>query len=298
MGSSDRPTLVFGTSGQVALALRALLPEAVYISQEACDFEHPESIVAVLAKHNPSVVINPSAYTQVDLAEKEFEKALKINAEAPKKMAEWCRLNGASLVHFSTDYVYRGDGDHFHLEDEKPDPPNRYGLSKLAGDQAIAASGCHYVILRTSWVFSPWGKNFMKTMLTLGAEREALSVVNDQIGSPTYAPDLARAVVAITEHPKFQDKTVSGVFHAINQGITSWHGFAEEIFNQARESGLALRLSALNGIPSSSYPTPAVRPKNSRLDTNRLFETLNVRLRPWQEALAEGITEYARLKNP
>ncbi|NJL25166.1 MAG: dTDP-4-dehydrorhamnose reductase [Calothrix sp. SM1_5_4] len=199
------PVLVFGSNGQVAQALKALLPEAVFLSRTECDLERPGQAAAALEKHKPRVVINAAAYTEVDKAESENERsrAHQINAAAVQEIAFWCARNDVSLIHYSTDYVYPGDGDLPWSELAPVAPRNHYGQTKLDGEAAIRSAGCHHVILRTSWVFSPVGKNFVKTMLKLGLEREHLSVVDDQVGSPTYAPDIARATLRVLGHPHF-----------------------------------------------------------------------------------------------
>lgn len=284
--------LVFSSEGQLALSLRKLLPEAIFVPHAECDFAEPQNVVRVLDSIRPHLVINPAAYTQVDQAEKEKSLAQKINADSPREIANWCARNSASMIHFSTDYVYDGGGVEVRDELEAPSPLSHYGFTKLLGDQAIARSGCHHVILRTSWVFSPWGKNFVRTMLKLGGERTSLSIVADQVGAPTYAPDLAAAAFAIAAHPEF--KKHEGVFHCTNSGFTSWFGFAEEIFRQARRQGFELKVNQVHPISTSAYPTPAKRPLNSRLSLERLERCFGVRMRPWGIALEECLTQLKK----
>jgi dTDP-4-dehydrorhamnose reductase len=277
--------LVFGGSGQVARALREFCPEAVFTARPECDFEKPETVLSALARHNPTLVLNPAAYTEVDKSETERELALQLNARMPGAIAHWCRENGASLVHFSTDYVYSGTGDEFWKESDQPGPLNWYASSKLEGENVIQVVGGHHVILRTSWVYSPWGKNFVRTMARLGRERESLDIVNDQFGAPTYAPDLARAVAALIRHPDFRKR--AGVYNIANSGITNWHAFASRIFDRLKNRGEALRVKTLNPISTEQYPLAAQRPRNSRLDTGRIETDFGIRLRPWTEALDE-----------
>lgn len=281
--------LVFGRNGQVARALGAACPEATFTSQPDCDFERPETVIAALERFKPAIVVNPSAFTEVDKAETEYDTALRINAHVPNLIAKWCRDQGASLIHFSTDYVYSGTGDSFWKETDKPGPLNKYAQSKLEGEKAIQAADCHHFILRTSWLYSLWGKNFVRTMLRLGQERETLGVINDQFGAPTYAADLARAVVSLIRHPEF--RKYGGIYNIANSGITTWHGLAARIFDTLRSRGQTLKLNQLNAITTEQYPLPAERPKNSRLDTSRIAGDFGIKLRPWEQALDECLTE-------
>lgn len=289
MGSFKRRLLIFGSQGQVASALKSIVPDAICISQAECDFGDPRSISAVLDSFRPTLVINPAAYTDVDNAEIDFERAKLINGIAPGKVAVWCAANSASLIHFSTDYVYSGEGDHPWSEESETNPINKYGETKLMGDKAIQASGCHYVILRTSWVFSSKGKNFVKTMLKLGVEREELNVVADQFGSPTSALDLASAVAKIINHPGFS--ATSGIFHCAGAGYTSWHGFAEKIFELAKPLDFPLKVKRVVPILSRDYPSRASRPKNSRLNTDKLKATFNTELPSWHESLSHCLRD-------
>lgn len=289
MGFSDSAILVFGVGGQIASALRDLIPQATFISQSECNFAEPKSVVPLLDAKRPKLIINCAAFTQVDLAETDFESAQKINADSPAEIAKWCARHESSLIHFSTDYVYSGKGDQFRDETEPPAPINRYGMSKWLGDRAIIASGCHHIILRTSWVFSPVGKNFLKTMLSIGQQKEELNIVSDQIGSPSYAPHLAEAAIAIARHPDF--KRHCGVFHCVNEGTTSWFDFARFIFSTAEEMQLPVRVKRVNPILSSDFISAAQRPLNSRLDTKKLERTFSISLPAWKQAVVECLTQ-------
>lgn len=278
-----KDVLVFGTNGQVSRALRSYFPQALFISRAECDFEKTVQITEVLEKYRPNLIINPAAYTEVDKAETEGERAELINARAPAIIAQWCAERNASLVHYSTDYIYQGSGQKCWSEQDPVDPQNAYGTTKLHGEEAIRQSGCHHVILRTSWVYDSSGKNFFTTMLRLGRERELLRVVNDQIGAPTYAVDLAEATKRMCDESNFSRG--SGVFNLANAGSTSWYGFASLIFEILRSKGVDLKVVNVEPILSSDYPTPAKRPLNSRLDTQKFKETFGFELRAWDAAV-------------
>lgn len=277
--------LVFGSQGQVARALRER-PEAsswIFLGQKDVDLSQPDAILQALNAHNPDVVINPAAYTAVDKAESEKSQAEAVNAQAPEVIAGWVAAHNRKLIHFSTDYVYPGDGESLWTEGSPTKPQNWYGETKLRGDQAVSRSGASAVILRTSWVYSDSGANFVKTMLRLGAERPELKVVADQVGSPTSAHDLAHVTLQIVQNKSFPKSPE--IYHAAGQGFVSWHGFAEEIFRQARELGFPLALQKLLPISTAEYPTPAKRPLNSRLDQSKLKNNLGIALPPWQDSL-------------
>ena len=281
--------LVFGREGQVSSALSNLMPDAQFTARDTCDLERPEDIERELNQHRPRVVINPAAYTAVDAAESDRDRALRVNAEAPGVMARWCKRHAASLIHFSTDYVYPGTGREPWTELDATGPLNVYGESKLEGERAIEACGGHHLILRTSWVYDAFGQNFVRTMLRLGREREELQIVDDQIGAPTYALDLAVATLKILTHPQFLRS--SGRFNIANVGQTSWFEFARVIFARWRALGQSLKVESVRAISSAEYPTPARRPQNSRLNTDKLDRQFGIRLRPWDEALVAALEQ-------
>lgn len=298
--------LVFGKTGQVGSSLLELtgeiahtgklpggcrLEEWTFLGPEELDLSSPSALNSVLQELKPQVLINAAAYTAVDKAETERDLATAVNAQAVGVMARWCAANGASLVHYSTDYVYPGFGEKPWTEEDRTGPLNHYGQSKLEGEKQILESGCHHVILRTSWVFAASGSNFVLTMLRLGAERPELKVVNDQIGSPTSAMDLARATLHILQHPQFRERRIGGIYHLAGRGFTSWFGFAEQIFSRAKTLGLRLKLEKLTGIPSELYPTPAKRPMNSRLNQSKIERDFGWQSAPWQDALEEVLEE-------
>ena len=279
--------LLTGANGQVGWELRrslSTLGQVVAVDSRAMDLADPAAIRRVVAEVQPRIIVNPAAYTAVDKAESEPDLAHKVNAEAPGILAEAAAQSGTLLVHYSTDYVFDGSGDAPWQEEAATGPLNVYGATKLAGELAIAASGCRHLIFRTSWVYGGRGSNFLLTMQRLMAERPALKIVADQIGAPTWCRSLADAtaqVLAQVSSPgRGADKPVPwGVYHMTNGGETSWHGFAEAIRDLA---GLACELSP---IPSSDYPPPARRPLNSRLDNGKLARVFGIRLPDWQTAL-------------
>ncbi len=272
--------LVFGSSGQVATALRNAATEHAIIAlgRDAADLRDPGACAAAIDAHAPDAVINAAAWTAVDAAETHEAEARIINADAAAAMARTCARNAIPLVHISTDYVFDGAGTAAFLPTDAPAPLGAYGRTKLAGEDAVRAAGGVHAILRTSWVFSAHGTNFVKTMLNLGAARGALNVVEDQIGGPTPAADIAatclQIAAALRDAP---DKT--GTYHYGGAPATSWAGFAREIFARAELD------VAVTGIPTSAWPTPAARPANSRLDCSTLAVAFGIAPPDWQAGL-------------
>ncbi|MFZ9890190.1 MAG: dTDP-4-dehydrorhamnose reductase, partial [Myxococcota bacterium] len=240
----------------------------------------------------PQVIVNAGAYTAVDRAEDDQPNAASLNALAPKNLAELAKAHGALLVHYSTDYVYDGSGQVPRREDAPPAPLSVYGRTKLEGDQHIAASGCEHLIFRTSWVYATRGHNFIKTMLRLGQEREVLSVIDDQWGAPTSAELIADVTAQAITATRGSD-VPSGVYHLVAKGETSWHQYASYIFFVARElrPDLPLQVRDVKAIPTSAYPTPAVRPLNSRLDCSKLERTFELTLPDWRLGVRRTLTE-------
>ncbi|WP_321783594.1 dTDP-4-dehydrorhamnose reductase [Paraburkholderia sp. J94] len=284
--------LVTGINGQVGFELlRSLqgLGRVVGCDRAALDLDNPDAIRRVVREVKPTIIVNPAAYTAVDKAESDVEGATRLNVQAPAVLAEEAKQLGAALVHYSTDYVFDGTKDSPYVETDAVNPQNVYGRTKLEGEQAIAASGCDHLILRTSWVYGRRGKNFLLTMLKLGAEREELSVVADQIGAPTWS----RTIATTTAHVVAQGLAAqrsgntnwwrerSGVYNLTAAGATSWHGFTEAIL------GIAMgdKAPKVLPIPASEYPVPAKRPANSRLAGDKLAQTFGLRLPQWDEAL-------------
>lgn len=255
--------LVFGRTGQVATELARLAPDATFLGREAADLSAPESCAAAIRDRLPFAVINAAAWTAVDKAETEEAMARVVNADAPGAMARACTKLGVPFVHISTDYVFDGSGVAPWTPSDPVAPQNAYGRTKLAGEEQVAKAGGPHAILRTSWVFSAHGANFVKTMLRLAATRDRLTVVADQIGGPTPAADIARTCLALAEG-LIADPKKSGIYHLSGSPDISWAGFAREIFAQA---GLAV---TVEDIPTSAFPTPAKRPANSRMDGSTL----------------------------
>lgn len=290
--------LIAGAQGQLARAMIELAPSAADVTafavgRPALDLTAPASVLNALADFKPDVIVNAAAYTAVDKAESEPDAAMALNADGPRRLAEAAERMGAALIHVSTDYVFDGSKSAPYVEDDPTAPLGSYGRSKLAGEAAVRAAARRHVILRTAWVHSPFGANFVKTMLRLAGERPEIRVVDDQIGSPTYAPHLAQAILAIARTlSNDPDDARWGTYHAAGTGAVTWCGFAREV----------MRVSASLGGPSANvvpittadYPTPAKRPANSRLDCTRLADTFGVALPPWQEGVAECVTRLLR----
>ena len=280
--------LLFGKNGQVGWALqRALAPLGNIIaldrnSLEYCgDLSNLKGIAETIQVLKPDVVINAAAYTLVDNAEIEPKIAKLINATSVEIIAEESKKVGAWFIHYSTDYVFPGSGDVPWQESDRPSPLNYYGKSKLDGEKAVQDICSKYLIIRTSWVYSRRGNNFIKTMLRLGVEREQLSVINDQFGAPTSADLIADCTAHIIH--TLQDKSVtSGIYHLVANGVTTWYDYARFIFDEARDVGIKLSVSKLDAISTSSYITPAVRPKNSRLNTEKIQKVFNLTLPDWK----------------
>lgn len=286
--------LLTGVNGQVGHALRTQLADyqVTALSRDQLDLSNADQIRQVIQQVKPQLIINPAAYTAVDKAESEVELAHAINATAPQIMAEEAAKLGAQLIHFSTDYVYDGTKTAAYVETDTVNPVSVYGKTKLAGEDAIRAVGLPHLILRTSWVYGAYGKNFLKTILRLAAEREELRIVADQVGAPTNSTNIAEAVASLVKVLDAQDISFTGTYHLVNTGEVSWHGFASEIVSQysalqAERGWPALLVKTISPIATTDYPTPAARPANSRLDTHQLKQVFGVALPAWQVGLRE-----------
>lgn len=289
------PILIIGAQGQVGSALMALCENAIGVTRKEIDLENLDFFSHENAGMKPSAIINAAAYTAVDKAEAEEIKAHQVNAVAPSMLAAYCKLHDIPFIHYSTDYVFDGTGAAPWHEEDMTSPNNAYGRSKLAGERRIAAIGGKYLIFRTSWVYDETGKNFLNTMLRLGAERDELRIVNDQWGAPTYARHLAEATLQALENASQSPRFPSGIYHLCGGGETNWHHFARQIFSLARKQKLPLQINNLQGIATEEYPTPAMRPKNSRLNCDKANQVLGVRLPHWEEALEECMERRASL---
>jgi dTDP-4-dehydrorhamnose reductase len=282
---------VIGGEGQVARSLREAATGRADIvfgfsSRAEVDLLNPASVDRALAAFRPDVVINPAAYTAVDKAESEPDQAFAINRDGAGAVAAAAVVCGAPVIHFSTDYVYDGTKPVPYVESDPVAPQGVYGASKLAGEQAVAAANPKHVVLRTAWVYAPFGANFVRTMLRLATERDRLRVVDDQVGCPTYAPDIAEAVLAIAARIAGQRwrPEHAGVTHLAGPDALSWCGFAREIVGQAALRGG--RSVPVDAIATADYPTPAARPANSRLATARLADVFDIRLQSLETSLA------------
>ncbi len=291
--------LLFGKGGQVGWELqRSLAPlgELVALdadSQDFCgDFTNLKGIAETVRSIAPDIIVNAAAHTAVDKAESEPELAHTINALAPGVLAQEAKRCGAWLIHYSTDYVFNGSGDSAWLETDPTGPLSIYGKTKLAGEEAICAAGCKHLIFRTSWVYAARGGNFAKTMLKLAQERDALKVINDQIGAPTGA-DLLADITAHAIRTAQQRPDVGGLYHLVASGQTSWHGYASYVIDFARQAGVEIKVApeAILPVPTSAFPLPAPRPKNSHLDTRKLQNTFDVHLPHWHSGINRMLTE-------
>ena len=280
--------LVTGKNGQVGNELVKLSTEYPQFDFEftdvaELDITNADLVSNFFTKRKPVCCINAAAYTVVDKAETDQALALKINAEAVGILAENCAKVGAQFIHISTDYVYDGLATTPYLEDHEVSPVNFYGFSKLEGEKLAFEKLPSTVIIRTSWVYSFFGNNFVKTMLRLMSERDSLNVVGDQVGSPTYAADLAAAIMQIVVQQQTTGQSFGGIYHYSNDGIISWFDFATEI------KALGNKNCGVNAIPTSSYPTPAKRPAYSGMNKDKIASTFNIKIRDWKDSLKECI---------
>ena len=293
--------LLLGKNGQVGWELqRSLAPlgEVLALDRQSTthcgDLSQPERLAQTVREWRPDVIVNAAAHTAVDKAESEPDVARCLNATAPAALAQAAAEVGAWLVHYSTDYVFNGQGDLPWQEGDATGPLSVYGQTKREGEQAIATSGCKHLIFRTSWVYAARGGNFAKTMLRLAAERERLTVINDQHGAPTGADLIADVTAhAIRQVMANSAPTLAGIYHLVASGETTWHGYASHVIAQARHINpeLGLRVSDIAPVPTSAFPTPAQRPLNSRLSTHKLQQAFGLVLPPWQQGVNRMLAE-------
>ncbi|MBN8905275.1 MAG: dTDP-4-dehydrorhamnose reductase [Rhodospirillales bacterium 69-11] len=284
------PILVTGGTGQLARALDAAAPDRVRrVGRPDFDFDRPETLDARFAAIRPALVVNAAAYTAVDAAEDDAEAAYRANRDGPATLARLCAEAGIPLIHVSTDYVFDGAKGAPYVETDPVSPQGVYGASKLAGEQAVLASDAQATILRTSWVYAAEGKNFVRTMLTVGATRDRLTVVADQRGCPTTAADLAAAILAIADRIAASGwrPDYGGVFHAAGSGETTWFGLATATFEEAARHGA--KVPEVAPIATADWPTKARRPADSRLDCGKLDAVFGIRLPPWRDSLVRTI---------
>lgn len=277
--------LVTGANGQLGKCLQelsVLYPAInfVFVNSKELNITIKEDVTALFSASSFDYCINCAAYTAVDKAEEDFEEANKVNVLGVEYLAEACQKNNTTLIHMSTDFVFDGKVSEPYSETDNTNPLSVYGLTKRNGELKIQDILDNYFIIRTSWLYSEYGNNFMKTMLKLGSERDDLSIVSDQIGSPTYAKDLAQVILEIiTSNIKNY-----GVYHYANEGVTSWYGFAKAIFDMSNTKVI------VNEIPTSAYPTPAIRPKYSVLDKSKIVETLKITIPNWEKSLQKALS--------
>ena len=293
--------LLLGKNGQVGWELqRSLAPlgEVLaldrYSTTYCGDLSKPQQLAQTVLDYKPGFIVNAAAHTAVDKAESEPELAKVLNADAPAALAQAAAEVGAWLVHYSTDYVFDGSGTHARQEGEGTGPLNVYGQTKLDGEKAIVASGCKYLIFRTSWVYAARGGNFAKTMLRLAQERDKLTVINDQHGAPTGADLIADVTAhAMCRVLNTQNITFSGVYHLVASGETTWHGYASHVIAQAKSQRLELgwQVGEIAAVPTTAFPTPAARPLNSRLCNTKLQQAFGLVLPPWQQGVDRMLAE-------
>lgn len=288
--------LLLGKSGMMGGDLLVCLENSGFsitrIGHNELNFEFPLKIPSTIAKLGPDAVVNCAAYTAVDLAEKEPSKAFTINRDAPKALAIVCHDLKIPLVHISTDYVFNGKLERPYTEEDPPSPISTYGKSKWEGERAIRDILENHIIVRTSWLYSKRGKNFVKTILQLAHQKSELRIVNDQFGSPTWTKDLAEAVATILRQISLDSKKVIwGTYHYCGKGETTWHGFAQAIVEEASRYE-TLRTSRIVPISTREYPTPAERPKYSTLDCRKIEENFGVNIKPWRESLRFMLKEF------
>lgn len=292
--------LLLGKDGQLGWELqRALAPLGALVAsgrepgvEPRVDLADADALRGLVRSLGPQIIVNAAAYTAVDRAESDLDLAHAVNGVAPGVLAQEAALNGAWLVHFSTDYVFDGSGSTPWAEESPTRPVNAYGRSKLAGEQAIRTAGCHHLILRASWLHSPRGVNFARTMLKVAQARDRLSVVDDQFGAPTGA-ELLADVAALALRDALRRPELSGTYHVAASGATTWHGYACHVIERARAKGMPIRIAAGNveAVPSSAYPVPARRPLNSRLDTSRLCRSFRLAMPDWRVGVDRMLDE-------
>jgi dTDP-4-dehydrorhamnose reductase len=291
--------VLLGANGQVGRELARVLPaigDVVACDRAAADLERPDDVVALLARERPAAIVNAAAYTAVDRAETESDRADLVNATAVAAIAAEAARQDALFVHYSTDYVFDGESPGAYRETDEPRPLSVYGRTKLAGERAIAAAGGRHVIFRTSWVYSPHGTNFLRTILRLAGERDELAVVADQRGVPTAAALVAEVTAEVLRRSRDPARAVAGgIYHLAPRGETTWHGFAELVLAEAAAAGLPLRArpGSIRPLTTAEYPTAARRPANSLLSTAKLEAALARALPRWEDAVRETVAILA-----
>jgi dTDP-4-dehydrorhamnose reductase len=292
--------LVLGCKGQLGRCLNDQLVntdhEVIYTSREQLDIADFEVTKSKILEFSPDIIINATAYTAVDKAEEDQKTANLINHLAVKNIADICNQLECWLIHVSTDYVFDGNSKVPYKEDDETNPQGAYGETKLKGELAIQASGCKHIIIRTAWVFSEYGNNFLKTMLRLGAERDQLSIVDDQVGCPTYAQNIAKAIVVIMRRLKSEGNII-GTYHYVGEVGCSWADFAEDIFKEAIKQGIIKNKPKIIKISTSEYPTLAKRPMQSKLDFSKFKSTFGINQSNYADSIFSALEGYEKLKH-
>lgn len=288
--------MITGAHGQVGFCLTQQAQangwDVLAIDRDKLDITDPQAVNALVKEYQPHAIINAAAHTAVDKAETEIDASYAINRDGPQYLAEAAAAVGAAILHISTDYVFSGDKDGIYTESDPVAPQGVYGASKLAGEQAVTAANTKHIILRTAWVFGEHGNNFVKTMLRLGIQRDQLGIVADQFGGPTYAGDIAAALLVMAEKAVVAPSTVNwGIYHFAGEPHVNWNQFAQAIFDKAVIQQLLVKAPQLNALTTADYPTPAKRPANSRLDCRKVFNEFGIQPSDWQKAL-ENIRAY------
>ncbi|OOE39335.1 dTDP-4-dehydrorhamnose reductase [Salinivibrio kushneri] len=286
--------LITGSQGQVGHCLVEQLMDNEQVTMLACDRHQLDitdrsAVMSQVSEFKPTVIINAAAYTAVDKAESDRDRAYAVNQKGAQHLAEAAEQQGAALLHISTDYVFAGDKKDAYHEQDCPEPQSVYGASKLAGEQAIQTACSKHIIIRTAWVFGEHGGNFVKTMLRLASQRDSLSIVDDQVGGPTYAGDIAQALIHIAQCIDAGNDVAYGVYHFAGEPHVSWCEFASTIFTCAYEQGILEAVPAVTPISTAEYPTPAKRPANSRLNTSKIMAHFSIPASDWQRALSNLI---------
>lgn len=290
--TTDKKILVIGSKGQMGRALAEVLGDrAIVIGSSQLDLTKTDSIAKILQNYNPSAVINAAAYTMVDKAESEREAAHQLNALAPEIIAKFCREKDIPFVHYSTDYVYSGNGTHFMTEEEPYGPMNHYGVTKLEGDRRVEAVGGKFLIFRICWVYDAVGKNFVNTILRLAGENKEFAIVNDQFGAPTFSGDIAQATVDCLNQAMKSATFPSGIYNLCNAGYTNWCEYAGTIVEKAKNLGASLKVEKVLSKTTAEYVTAAKRPSNSRLSTEKLRCIFGLSMPSWQDSLEKVLKE-------
>lgn len=289
--------LVTGANGQIGHCLQQQLGQKGWkfsaFKRVELDITDPQAVNQIVQRLRPNIIINAAAYTAVDKAEQEQELAYAVNRDGPANLARAANDVNAAIFQISTDYVFSGDATGAYKEDAPTNPQGVYGQSKLEGELAVAAANDKHIILRTAWVFGEHGNNFVKTMIRLGKTKDVLNIVADQEGSPTYADDIAKVLLAVAQHYSEGKPTPWGTYHYSGQPYVSWYGFAREIFIEVEQAGLYVKpVPQLNAITTAEYPTPAKRPANSKLDCNKIKQVFGVPPSDWRSAL-KNINAFA-----